>query len=406
MRILVAPQEFKGSLSAGEAAEAIARGVRRALPDVELRTLPMADGGPGTVELIAQALGGRVLGHDATGQLGEAVEARYAIIELPGELSGDTPVATPQRSGTRRVVIEAAATAGLLLLPPERRDPLRATTRGVGEQIRAALDAGASEILVGIGGTGTNDGGAGAATALGYRLLDASGEELAPGGGALRELASIDASGADERLRRVRLRIAVDVRNRLLGPAGATAIFGPQKGVTTRLAPLLEAGLARWAEVVRRDLRVEIAELAGGGAGGGLAAGLVAATGGRIEPGAQLVAEAIGLDKAIRWAELVVTGEGRLDVQTGFGKAVAYVAERCAANERRCVAVAGTVEGLPTHVADAEAAAPPGVEEREAMERASELVAEAAERLLPRALGDTLRRAAGDTVGPVSSSGD
>lgn len=369
MRVLVCPQEFKGSLTATEAARAIAAGVRAALPDAEVIEHPMADGGPGTVAIVCQVAGGTLVATPVRDPFGEIMSATYALIPRPGA----GPLA----------VIEASAAAGLLLIPPERRDPARASTFGVGELLRAALNAGATEVIVGVGGTGTNDGGAGAARALGYLLLDARGVRLAPGALALLDLARIDASGAEPQLRTARIRVAADVRNVLLGAEGATAVYGPQKGVTPQLQPLLERALTTWARTARRDLGVALNDVRGGGAGGGLAAGLVAIAGARIESGAALVDEATGLADAVAQADLVVTGEGRLDRQTAYGKTVAHVGRVAATAGRRCVAVAGSIDAIPTGIADAEAAAD-GVETVEAMAQAAELVEAAARRLLGR----------------------
>ena len=290
------PQEFKGSLTASEAARAIAAGLRDALPDAELELLPMADGGPGTVEIVCAAAGGRLYTSEVRGPLGAAVQAVFGL------LGGEPP----------RAIVEAAAAAGLVLLPAGERQPAHASTFGVGQQIAAAIAAGAREVIIAVGGTATNDGGAGALQALGVRLLDADGTELGPGPLELARLDHIDASHVPSAVRETRLRVAVDVRNPLLGPAGATAIYGPQKGVTPELGDLIEAALERWAALLLRDLDVIVTGLEGGGAGGGLPAGL-AALGATIEGGAVLVSEAVGLDAAIARADLVVTGEGSLD---------------------------------------------------------------------------------------------
>ena len=366
LRVLVCPQEFKGSLTAEEATRAIAAGVGRALPEAEVREAPMADGGPGTARLVCAAAGGRMVEGRWRGPLGEPAESAYAL--LP--------------DGT--AVVEAATTAGLLLVPPARRDPSLASTYGVGEQLRDALRRGSRRVVVGVGGTATNDGGAGAAQALGYRLLDREGRELPPGGLALARLARIESGEAEPRLREVEVRVAVDVTNRLLGPEGATAVYGPQKGATPDLAPRLEAALARWAERCLLDLGIEIAAVEGGGAGGGLAAGLVAVAGGRIESGAALVARAVGLAERIAAADLVVTGEGQVDAQTVYGKTVAHVADLARAAGRPCLVVAGAVEGIPDGIAAVERATPVGTAPEEAVARAGELVAAAAERLLRR----------------------
>ena len=372
MRILVCPQEFKGSLTAPEAARAISDGIRRAMPDAEVIEAPTADGGPGTVALVHAASGGELIEGRWRGPFGDTVDAAYALL--------------PDGSA----VIEAATVAGLVLVPEADRDPGVASTHGVGEQIRDALRRSARRITIGVGGTGTNDGGAGAAQALGLLLLDASGRELTPGGLALDQLARIDASNADPLLADIELRVAVDVSNRLLGHEGATAIYGPQKGVTPELAPRLEAALARWTERCQADLDVDVATLNGSGAGGGLPAGLIAAasatgaSGGTIASGATIVGEAIGLPQQITEADLVVTGEGRLDAQTAYGKAVAYIARLTDASDRPCLAVGGTIDAIPPQINDAEAAALDGMAVDQAMARAAELVADAAQRLIQR----------------------
>ena len=371
MRVLVCPQEFKGSLTAQQATRALAAGVRLALPDAEVVEAAMADGGPGTVDIVCAAGGGELVRGRFRGPLGEPVEAAYGL--LRGGLA----------------VIEAATTAGLLLVAEQQRDPARASTHGVGEQTVDAVRRGARRVIVGVGGTGTNDGGAGAAQALGYRLLGHTGVLLSPGVLELARLARIDARGVEGALRPsgggVEVRVAVDVTNRLLGPEGATAVYGPQKGVRPALAPHLEAALARWAELCERDLGVAVAELDGGGAGGGLAAGLAAACGATIESGAALVGEAIGLPRSIVDADLVVTGEGSLDAQTAYGKTVAHVASLARDAGRPCLAVAGRVDRTPEGIIDAEPAAA-GLDLAEAMARAAELAEQAAARLVRRYL--------------------
>ncbi len=374
-RILVCPQEFKGSLTAIEAAAAIAAGVRAVLSDAEVTELPMADGGPGTVAIVARATGATLVRHLATGPLGDTIEATYALIERAG--------------APTLAVIETAATAGLVLVPAARRDPARATSRGVGEQILDALARGARQVIVGVGGTGTNDGGAGAAQALGVRLLDASGDAMPSGGRALSQLARATAT-EDAALRDLDLRIAVDVQNTLLGPAGATAVYGAQKGVTDWQAPALESALARWAARLLDDLHLDVASMPGSGAGGGLPAGLLAACPrGRIESGAALVADAIGLPEAIATADLVITGEGALDAQTAYGKSVAHVAALAAAAGTPCLAVAGIVEGLPTGIIDAEPLACTEGDRANAIAHAGDHVTAATMRLLRRYLERT-----------------
>ena len=324
MRILVAPQELKGSLSAAEAAAAIAAGARRALPDAQIVRLPLADGGPGTLAALLAARGGERRTARVSGPLGAPVEAAYGVVD-----------------GT--AVIETAAANGLVLLADDERDPARASTRGVGELIRAALDAGERRFLLGIGGSATNDGGAGMAQALGYRLLDIAGHDLPPGAAPLAEITRIDAADADARLRETTFEVAVDVRNPLCGPNGATAVYGPQKGVTKDQIPVLDAALRRLGETIARDLTINVQDLPGGGAAGGLGAGLAAFCGARLRPGFDLVAEAVRLDDALAEAELVLTGEGQLDAQTPFGKTVAGVAARAAARGLPVVALVGGI---------------------------------------------------------------
>ena len=373
LRVLICPQEFKGSLTASEAAEAIASGARAALADVHIRTLPLADGGPGTVDAcLAAGIGMRVLAR-VTGPLGESVEAAYALFHV----GGSAPLA----------VIESAAACGLVLVASKHRDPVRASTFGVGELVAHAASRGARRIEVGVGGSGSNDGGAGAAQALGVRLLDAGGTELSRGGIELERLTRIDAASASPVLNGVELRVAVDVTNPLLGELGATAIYGPQKGVRDWEAPALDRALARWARRIEEDLGLSLATEEGAGAGGGLPVGLLAAAqaagaNAGIESGAALVAEAVGLHAAIRTADLVITGEGSLDAQTGYGKTVAYVAGLAAELGRPCLAVAGQVHGLPEGVAHAEASTPPGLSVEDAMVLGAAPVRHASERLL------------------------
>jgi glycerate kinase len=325
MRIVVAPQEFKGSLSAVQAAQAIAEGLRRALPDAELTLVPMADGGPGTVEAVVTAKGGRRQKTAVRGPLGGPVDAGWGVID------GDT------------AVIEMAAASGLVLVPESRRDPRIASTYGTGQLIAAAVAMGCRRIIVGMGGSATNDGGAGVAQALGARLLDDDGQDLPPGGAALARLARIDVSGLRPRLGEAQILAATDVFNPLCGPQGASAVYGPQKGATPEMVHELDAALARYAAVIERDLGVRVLDVAGAGAAGGLGAGLVAFLGAEIVPGAKLVADAVGLEQRMAGADLVIAGEGRLDAQTGFGKAPHEVARLARQAGVPVVAIAGAL---------------------------------------------------------------
>ena len=331
MRILVAPQEFKGSLSAREAAEAIGRGLRRGLADAEIELLPLADGGPGTVETLVAATDGRFFETAAHDPLGRPVHARWGAL---GEESHASPTA----------LIESAAAAGLTLLRPDERDPRHTTTFGAGYR----------RIVVGVGGSATNDGGAGLAQALGARLLDAQGEELPPGGAALARLASIDVEALDQRLRETDIIVAADVSNPLCGPQGASLLYGPQKGASESVARELDTALAQYAQIVRRDLGVDVADIPGAGAAGGLGAGLIAFCSAHVEPGFVVAAEAVGLADRVRRADVVITGEGRLDSQSAFGKTTMGVARAARDAGRPVVALVGSIEGGP----ESEAARP------------------------------------------------
>jgi glycerate kinase len=369
MRLLIAPQEFKGSLSAREAASAMADGLRRALPDAEIDVLPMADGGPGTVEALVEARAGRRLQNVVSDPLGRPVEAAWGLLE-------DDATA----------VIEMAAASGLVLLRREELDPRAASTYGTGQLIAAALDAGCRRIIVGVGGSATNDGGAGMAQALGARLLDDQGEELPAGGAALARLHRIDVSGLDSRIADCRVLVAVDVTNLLCGPTGASAVYGPQKGATPEIVGELDAALAHYAAVIERDLDVKVAELPGAGAAGGLPAGLVAFLGAEIRPGVDLIAEAAGLAERLARADVVLTGEGRLDAQTAYGKTVAGVARMAKERGLPVIALAGGVTGdtesLRKQGIDVAMSITPGpMALTEAEARAAELLSAAAERV-------------------------
>ena len=372
MRILLAPQEFKGSLTAPGAVDAIRDGVLRVLPDADLDAAPLADGGPGTVDAVVRAGGGRHSYLRVEGPLGDPIDARWGRID-----------------DGRTAVIEMAAASGLLRLHPDRRDPRRASTFGTGELIRAALDAGVTRLLIGVGGSATNDGGAGMAVALGARLLDDDERSLPPGGAALARLARIDAGAFDPRLSRIACRVLADVTNPLTGPDGASAVYGPQKGADPGAVAELERAVTHYADIVARDLGVEILGLPGGGAAGGLAAGLVAFAGARIESGIEAIAHAVRLDERLAAADLVITGEGSLDRQSGFGKTVAGVARRADAAGVPCLALGGRVRdpervrAIPG-IRDIEAAAPPDLPDDVAMSAAAPLLADAAERLLRR----------------------
>jgi glycerate kinase len=329
MQILIAPQEFKGSLTAREAADAIARGLHRSFPDAMIETLPLADGGPGTVDVLVEATGGRYSESDARDPLGRVIQARW------GRLGG---------SRQNTAVIEMAAASGLLLLRPDERDPRLTSTSGTGDLIVAALEGGCSQIIVGVGGSATNDGGAGMATRLGVRFLDQNGVSLPPGGASLMRLARVDVSELDRRIGTTSFVVATDVTNPLCGTTGASILYGPQKGASAAVAAELDQALAHYSAVLARDLGVEIAEVPGAGAAGGLAAGLIVFCGAEVRPGFEVVAGAVGLEERIKNADLVITGEGRIDSQTAFGKTTAGVARACRSQGVPVIAVGGHIE--------------------------------------------------------------
>jgi glycerate kinase len=327
MRIVVAPNAFKGSLSAVEAAEAIREGIVAVVGDAEIVSVPIADGGDGTVDALVAATNGERRVIRVRGPLGELVDAEYGVID-----------------GGQTAVIEMARAAGLALVPPARRNPAVTTTYGVGELLQHGYDGGARRFIVGIGGSATNDAGAGMAQALGYHLLDAAGHELPPGGLALQRLERIDGRDVHADWKQAQVQVACDVSNPLTGPNGASAVYGPQKGATPELVAQLDSALRRFAEVVRRDLGIDVEQLPGAGAAGGLGAGLVAFTGAHLTPGAELVIEALKLDERLAGAALVITAEGRLDSQTArFGKGPAAVARHARNAGIPVVGIGGSV---------------------------------------------------------------
>ena len=325
-KIVIAPDSYKESLSALEVAQAIAAGFRQVFPAAEYVLVPVADGGEGTVDAMVAATGGHKEVVAVRGPLGEPVEAFYG-------LTGDGATA----------VIEMAAASGLALVPPDRRNPLVTTSRGTGELIRAALDAGARRFILGIGGSATNDGGVGMVQALGARLLDAQGRELGPGGGALADLDRIDVCALDPRLRECRIEVACDVDNPLTGARGASAVFGPQKGASAEMVQALDANLARLARIVERDLGVAVEAVPGAGAAGGMGAAMLAFFSATLKPGIEIVTAAVDLDTHVRDADLVITGEGRIDFQTVHGKTPIGVARVAKRHGKPVIGIAGSL---------------------------------------------------------------
>ncbi len=328
MKIIIAPDSFKGCMSAEQAAKAMERGIRRALPQAECVLVPMADGGEGTVQSLVDATGGELLETTVTGPLGTPVRAQYGML-------GDG----------RTAVIEMAAASGIAYVDERTRDPRITTTYGTGELVRDALDHGVTSFIIGLGGSATNDGGAGMVQALGVRLLDAQGGELPFGGAALADLAAIDVSGIDPRLGTADIRLASDVTNPLTGAQGASAVFGPQKGADDATVAQLDAALRHYAAVIRSELGRDVESIPGAGAAGGLGAGFLAFTGAHMQSGVSLVVEATGLIQQAAGADWCFTGEGGIDSQTQYGKTPIGVAQAVKSSSPRCcvVALAGTV---------------------------------------------------------------
>jgi len=326
VKILIAPDSFKGSLKSPEVARAMARGARAAFPQAEVVELPVGDGGEGTLEALVTATGGGYESHTVRGPLGDPLEARLGLL-------GDG----------QTVFVEMAEASGLSRLSPERRSPLHASTYGTGELIRAALRTGRSRLLIGIGGSATNDGGAGALHALGVRLLDRGGHPLPPGGAALADLAEIDTSGL-ELPQDVEVLVACDVTNPLTGPDGASAIYGPQKGATDTDITTLDAALAHFGTVVAEQVGRDWSGTPGAGAAGGLGFALLAFLSARLERGVSLVLDAVRFEEHLRGADLVLTGEGRIDRQTtSFGKTLAGIGERAQRAGVPVLALAGSL---------------------------------------------------------------
>lgn len=374
MKIVVAPDSFKGSLTASQVAQAVTEGIRRVVPDAEVDQVPMADGGEGTVESLVHATGGRILSALVSGPLGDPVAAAFGIL-------GDGETA----------VIEMAAASGLPLVAETLRDPLRTTTWGTGELIRAALDAGCRRLIVGVGGSATVDGGAGMAQALGVGLLDAEGHGIPLGGGGLSRLAHLDLTTRDARIARTLVKVACDVRNPLLGPEGAATVYGPQKGASPGTVLKLEEYLGVYADLIERELGIAVRDVPGAGAAGGLGAGLMAFLGAELVSGVDVVIEAVHLADRVKDADLVFTGEGQIDAQTVFGKTAVGVARTARRFGRPVVAVAGRVteDGRAVYDCGIDAVIPitnGPVSLEEAMRYGARLVADASERAMRLAL--------------------
>lgn len=330
MKIILAPDKFKGNMTSPEVCAVLRNAFLAVMPDAEIIALPMADGGEGTVDAVVAASGGEIRTAEVTGPLGEPVTARFGLC-----------------NGGKSGVLEMSSASGLALIPPEKRNPMRATTRGTGELLSALLDCGVEDLTIGIGGSATVDGGAGMAQALGYRLRSADGKDLPPGAEFLAKLASIDASEADPRIFRTRIRIACDVTNPLLGPCGAAAVYGPQKGATPEMVSALERGLSVLADLWLKNGMLDSVGHPGDGAAGGLGAGLRAFCRAKPVSGAKLIMDMLGLQNHLADADLLITGEGCTDSQTESGKLCSEVAAAAKEHSVPVLLLSGALKGEP-----------------------------------------------------------
>lgn len=326
VKIVIAIDGFKESLTSLQAGESARAGVLAAMPDADVHVFPLADGGEGTVEAMTTVLEGQILQVPVTGPLGEQITAQYGII--------------PHR---KLAVLEMQQASGLMLVSPEKRNPMNTTTYGVGEIIRHAMDLGYREFIVGLGGSATNDGGAGMLEALGIRFLDAQGQPVGPYGRDVAQIAQVDLSGADPRLLECVFELACDVTNPLCGINGASAVFGPQKGADPQMVEQLDKALEHFAEVTQKAVGNAMEEKSGAGAAGGLGFAFMAYLGATLRPGIQTVIQMVGLENAIKDADFVVTGEGRLDAQTAMGKAPMGIAQLAKKYKKPVIALAGSV---------------------------------------------------------------
>ena len=376
MRIICAPDSFKESLTAAQAAQAMGRGIVGVASGAQVDLCPIADGGEGTVDAMLSATGGEAQTTRVTGPLGEPVNAVWGLLGR----TGDEPLTA---------IIEMAAASGLALVAPDQRDATRTTTFGTGQLIEAALAAGAQRIIMGIGGSATNDGGCGMATALGAVFRDGDGQPVptpGPTGGTLCGIDTIDLDGIDKRIRQTQIIVACDVTNPLTGLNGAAHIYGPQKGATPKQVEQLDHSLAHLAQLIRDQLGKDIEQIPGAGAAGGLGGGLLAYLGARLQPGIELVLEAVGFDRRVQGCDLCLTGEGRLDGQSVSGKACLGVAAAARRAGVDTVALVGSVGPLAERTIDAGLKAyhviGPDLPVDESMRRAAQLLQSATANLL------------------------
>jgi len=369
-RILICPQEFKGSLSAADVAKEIVAGLYKTQIPFEEIIMPFSDGGPGTVDSFLAVKNGKSITVNVCGPQGEDVTATYALFEIDGK---------------KVAVIEAAAACGLVLTHNDKRNPLEASSYGVGELMAHAIDNGVSEVLIGVGGTGTNDGGAGLVKALGMKLLDENEDEL---NSSILELTRLKTITKDEEgfvPEDLKILVAVDVRNKLLGGEGATRIFGPQKGVLDWQVPAIDNALAQWAYIIEQTFGVNVQAIEGSGAGGGITSGLLAYAYASqiditIDSGSELIADLMGLSDAVANADLIITGEGTLDNQTQYGKCVGYVSLLAKEMGKPCIAIVGREEEHGLDFFNVEVIRNKNMSLEESMSRGKDLVQVAAKR--------------------------
>lgn len=372
MKIVLAPDSFKGNLTSLQVADAFEKGIRRVIPKARIVKVPMADGGEGTVQSLVDATGGKFLRKKVTGPAGKPVSARYGMLA-----DGET------------AVIEMAEASGLPLVEGKEKNPLKTTTYGTGELMLDAMKKGAKTIIIGIGGSATNDGGAGMAQALGVRFLDGRGKELTElgSGGLLAKVKGIDMKNLTPMLKKTKIVVACDVNNPLYGKQGAAYVFGPQKGASTAMVKKLDDNLKHFSSVIKKDLKKDVNKIKGAGAAGGLGAGLVAFTKARMKSGVDIVIDYTDLAKYVKGADLVITGEGRVDFQTAFGKTPAGVAKTAKKYGVQTIAIGGGLSddanGVFAHgIAGLEAAIARDMDIEEALAKAKVFLANAAERVI------------------------
>ncbi|NLG04684.1 MAG: glycerate kinase [Clostridia bacterium] len=324
MKVLIAIDSLKGSLSSLEAGAAIKEGISKVEPDAKIMVRPLADGGEGTVDALVSGMGGKIISVNVTGPLGEKVDARYGMIEAK-----------------KLAVMEMAAAAGITMVPQSKRNPKNTTTYGVGEMIMDAVSRGCRDFIIGIGGSATTDGGMGMLEAMGVRFYNEDGELLGPYGLDMLRVAKVDISQMDEALKECHFRIACDVENPLCGEMGAAYVYGPQKGATKQIVEQLDQGLKRYADVVKSQLSLDHINTPGTGAAGGLGYAFVTFLNGTLEPGISIILDVVDLEKDILDADFVITGEGKLDAQTAMGKAPAGVAKLAKKHNKIVIAFCG-----------------------------------------------------------------